>query len=187
MGIYSSSFVYALANGKSDLSGNKIYVDGDLVYQPCLKIPYTQSKTGSKVVNSVYRDRVNDMAEQFGSAPYYTLSDTDFTLQQVELYGLIANKIGNAPKYDLGSVISLTTSSALYTVPADGYIIFPKLEINGLGVQGLQITINDVLVVNIEPVTANYILPILLPVSKFDVVKFYETGISFNFIPAKGV
>ena len=92
MGMYSSSFVYALANGKSDLSGNKIYVDGDLVYQPCLKIPYTLSKTGSKVVNSVYRDRVNDMAEQFGYANYYTLSDTDFTLPQGEVYGLIGQR-----------------------------------------------------------------------------------------------
>ena len=29
-----------------DLNSFKIYVDGNLVYQPCLKIPYTQSKTG---------------------------------------------------------------------------------------------------------------------------------------------
>lgn len=79
-------------HGSIDLNSFKIYVDGNLVYQPCLKIPYTLSKTGSKIVQSVYRDRVNDMAEQFGCAPYYTLSDTDFTLPQVELYGLIGNK-----------------------------------------------------------------------------------------------
>ncbi|MBQ1988570.1 MAG: hypothetical protein II234_01535, partial [Clostridia bacterium] len=75
-----------------DLNAFKIYVDGNLVYQPCLKIPYTESKTGSKIVDSIYRNRVNDMAEQFGFAPYYTLSDTDFTLPQVELYGLIGAK-----------------------------------------------------------------------------------------------
>ena len=79
-------------NFSIDLNSVKIYVDGDLVYQPCLKIPYTESKTGSKIVDSVYRDRVNDMAEQFGFAPYYTLSDTDFTLPQVEIYGLIGQK-----------------------------------------------------------------------------------------------
>lgn len=182
--IYNNNVAFT---GKFDLNASRTYVDGNLVHQPCLKIPYTLSKTGSKIVNSVYRDRVNDMAEQFGSSPYYTLSDTDFTLPQGELYGMIANKIGSAPKYDLGSVISLTTSSDLYTVPADGYILFPRLEINGLGVPGLQITINDVLVVDIDSVTANYVLPILLPVNKFDVVRFYVSGISFNFIPAKGV
>lgn len=72
-----------------DLNAFKIYVGGDLVSQPCLKIPYTLSKTCSKVVDSVYRPRVNDMYGQFGNAPYYTLSDTDFTLPQGELYGLI--------------------------------------------------------------------------------------------------
>ena len=61
--------------GSIDLNSFKIYVDGDLVYQPCLKIPYTESKTGSKIVDSIYRDRVNDMAEQFGFANYYTLQD----------------------------------------------------------------------------------------------------------------
>ena len=63
-----------------NLNSFKIYVDGNLVYQPCLKIPYTQSKTGSKIVDGVYRDRVWDMYNQFGYTHYYTLGDTDFTL-----------------------------------------------------------------------------------------------------------
>ena len=80
--------------GAQDLNSFRIYIDGDLVYQPCLKIPYTESKTGSKIVNSIYRDRVNDMAEQFGYANYYTLDETNgnFTLPQVELYGLIGQR-----------------------------------------------------------------------------------------------
>lgn len=61
--------------GSIDLNAFKIYIDGNLVYQPCLKIPYTESKTGSKVVDSVYRSRVNDMAQQFGYAPYYILQE----------------------------------------------------------------------------------------------------------------
>ena len=72
-----------------DLNSVKLFVDGDLVYQPCLKIPYTQSKTGSKIVNSIYRDRVIDMYDEFGYAPYYTLSDTDFTLPMGEVYGMM--------------------------------------------------------------------------------------------------
>ena len=63
-----------------DLNAFKIYVDGNLVYQPCLKIPYTQSKTGSKIVDDVYRERVQDMYEQCGYTHYYTLGDEDYTL-----------------------------------------------------------------------------------------------------------
>lgn len=76
-----------------NLNSVRIYVDGNLVYQPCLKIPYTESKTGSKIVNSIYRDRVNDMYNQFGYAPYYTLDEVNdnFTLPMGELYGMIEN------------------------------------------------------------------------------------------------
>lgn len=76
-----------------DLNAFKIYVDGNLVYQPCLKIPYTESKTGSKIVDSIYRNRVSDMYSQYGYAPYYTLLEgTNFTLPQGELYGLIGQR-----------------------------------------------------------------------------------------------
>lgn len=61
--------------GSIDLNSFKIYSNGNLIYQPCLKIPYTQSKTGSKIVDAIYRDRVQDMYEQFGCAPYYTLQE----------------------------------------------------------------------------------------------------------------
>lgn len=71
----SSSATEALVNGFIDLNAFRIYVDGDLVYQPCLKIPYIQSKTGSKIVNSKYLSRVSDMYEQFGYAPYYSLQE----------------------------------------------------------------------------------------------------------------
>ena len=86
--------------GSIDLNALKIYVDGALIYQGCMKIPYNESKTGSKVVNAVYRDRVNDMTQQFGYAPYYTLDEgnKNFTLPFGELYGLI-QKISNRPDY----------------------------------------------------------------------------------------
>lgn len=97
-----------------DLNSFKIYVDGDLVYQPCLKIPYTESKTGSKIVNSIYRDRVNDMYEQFGYAPYYTLSDNNFTLPMGELYGLIDKNINN----------SFTHITDTYINNESGYVVY---------------------------------------------------------------
>ena len=77
--------------GSINLNAFKVWIDGSLAYQPCLKIPYTESKTGSKIVNSIYRDRVNDMYEQFGHANYYTLGANDFTLPMGEIYGMIEN------------------------------------------------------------------------------------------------
>ena len=68
------------SDNRINLNAFKIYVDGNLVYQPCLKIPYTQSKTGSKIVDGGYRDRVQDMYEQYGYTHYYTLGDEDYTL-----------------------------------------------------------------------------------------------------------
>ena len=81
-------------NGSIDLNAFKIYVDGNLVYQPCLKIPYTQSKTGSKIVDVAYRDRVIDMYEQEGQAGYYTIDEENqnFTLPMGEIYGMIESK-----------------------------------------------------------------------------------------------
>ena len=77
--------------GSIDLNSFKIYVDGNLVYQPCLKIPYTQSKTGSKIVDVAYRDRVIDLYEQEGKAKYYTIDEPNknFTLPMGEIYGMI--------------------------------------------------------------------------------------------------
>lgn len=77
--------------GSIDLNSFKIYVDGNLVYQPCLKIPYTQSKTGSKIVDEIYRDRVIDLYEQEGQARYYTIDEPNqnFTLPMGEIYGMI--------------------------------------------------------------------------------------------------
>lgn len=83
--------INSLTTGSIDLNSFKIYVDGNLVYQPCLKIPYTQSKTGSKIVDGVYKDRVQDLYEQTGIASYYTIDETNqnFTLPMGEIYGMI--------------------------------------------------------------------------------------------------
>ena len=83
--------------GSIDLNSIKVYINGNLVYQPCLKIPYTLSKTGSKIVDAAYRDRVQDMYEQYGYAPYYTIDEENenFTLPMGEIYGIIEQKKSN--------------------------------------------------------------------------------------------
>lgn len=94
-GIYSSSGIdYGIKIGITDLNKTKVYIDGNLVYQPCLKIPYTQSKTGSKIVDVAYRDRVIDLYEQEGQAGYYTIDEPNknFTLPMGEIYGMIGQR-----------------------------------------------------------------------------------------------
>ena len=80
-----------LTAGEIDLNDIQVYINGNLVYQPCLKIPYTLSKTGSKIVDAAYRDRVQDMYEQYGYAPYYTIDEENenFTLPAGDIYGMI--------------------------------------------------------------------------------------------------
>ena len=93
LGIHNSS-QNPLISGSIDLNSFKIHVDNELVYQPCLKIPYTQSNTGSKIVDSNYRDRVYDIYEQYHSAPYYTIdtANKNITMPMGELYGMLENK-----------------------------------------------------------------------------------------------
>ena len=77
--------------GSIDLNSFKIYVDGNLVYQPCLKIPYTRAGSKNKIVDVAYRDRVQDLYEQEGLAGYYTIDEENqnFTLPMGEIYGMI--------------------------------------------------------------------------------------------------
>lgn len=88
-------------NGSIDLNF-AVFADGNLVYQPCLKIPYTLSKTGSKIVPAYARNRVKDLYEQTGEALYYTIDEENknVTLPMADIYGMIQqrginNKITN--------------------------------------------------------------------------------------------
>lgn len=67
--------------GTIDLNAFKIYVDDNLVYQPMLKIPYTQSasKYGSKIVDEKYRNRVEDAYGQGFEQRYFTLQENKKT------------------------------------------------------------------------------------------------------------
>ena len=81
-------------DGKEVFSGNKTGIDviNDV------EIPYTLSKTGSKIVDVAYRDRVIDLYEQEGQAGYYTIDETNqnFTLPMGEIYGMIESKADKA-------------------------------------------------------------------------------------------
>ena len=104
------SYTFPFVSGYIDLCAFKIYSKDTLVYQPCLKIPYTLSKTGSKIVDALYRDRVSDVYEEYGQARYYTLDENNknFTLPMGEIYGMLEQQTTNLP---IGSIIPVITSS----------------------------------------------------------------------------
>lgn len=125
----SSHFIY-LNNPNSnrsdtlnDLNENKVYVEDSLVYQPCLKIPYTLSKTGSKIVDVAYRDRVQDLYEQEGTALYYTIDEQNqnFTLPMGEVYGMIERGTKYAFIGSQYEDFTPGTTGTTYTAPEDGY------------------------------------------------------------------
>ena len=77
-------------DGKEVFNGNKTGLD--VINE--IEIPYTLSKTGSKIVDVAYRDRVIDLYEQEGKAGYYTIDEENknFTLPMGEVYGMIEGK-----------------------------------------------------------------------------------------------
>ena len=83
-------------------SGNQTGIDTYNISNTDVEIPYTLSKTGSKIVDSVYRTEVNSVYSELGYSPYYTISDVDYTIPQGELYGYIKKEIKNTvPEVDL--------------------------------------------------------------------------------------
>lgn len=78
-------------DGKEVFSGNKTGIDTVKIGGETVEIPYTLSKTGSKIVDVAYRDRVIDLYEQEGQAGYYTIDEPNknFTLPMGEIYGMI--------------------------------------------------------------------------------------------------
>lgn len=137
-------------DGKEVFSGNKTGLD--VINE--IEIPYTLSKTGSKIVDVAYRDRVIDLYEQEGHAGYYTIDEENknFTLPMGEVYGMIeqkadAGRIGEqlATKTDMlqasgagmpsNKYIDLTlgASGSTYTAPANGYILFDQQLNSGMG------------------------------------------------------
>lgn len=120
--------------GTIDLNEFKIYVDGNLFYQPTLRVPYTPTNNNSKIVDAKHRARVQEVYEQYGFANYFTLSDDDFTLPIGDLYGLINSKIDStsAGKASLPSGkfvdLELGTTGSNYTAPADGWIYVCKVS-----------------------------------------------------------
>ena len=165
---------YPNVDAEQDLNYYKIYVDGNLVYQPCLKIPYTLSKTGSKIVDATYYDRVIDVYEQYGSAYYYTL-DRQNNLSSLpfgDIYGLMMKK-DDSPDYFSADTptefpfIAWREGYINVTVPANEKLLINDNEVVSAGTSAVQMQ---------------------LRVGLYDNITFSNTdGATLTFYPCKGV
>lgn len=61
--------------GSIDLNSFHIYVDDQLVYQPCLRIPYNKTNAGVKIANINYRDRIEDCYTYYNTANYFIIDE----------------------------------------------------------------------------------------------------------------
>ena len=144
--VASGSILQPLINGSIDLNSIKIYSNGNLVYQPCLKIPYTETFKHSRIVDVAYRHRVQDLAEQKGEALYYTIDEQNqnFTLPMADIYGMITKNRDIAEHADLATqtayIIKCNVTGTM------GYVIYSNGLCEQWGdaaiISGTSVTIN---------------------------------------------
>lgn len=123
-------------SGSIALSGNITGTDTYTIDSNTITIPYTKSLTGSKIALASSRQDIVTVATALGSANYYTLDENNgnFTLPQVELYGLIEKAASTVPSgvvqsSTISNIVSLTQAEydALTTKDSNTfYVIMPS-------------------------------------------------------------
>ena len=75
-----------------------------------VEIPYTLSKTGSKIVDEVYRDRVKDLFEQVGYNEYFTIDEGNqtFTLPTHRFDNVVSRYENGINKWEQRADLTLT-------------------------------------------------------------------------------
>lgn len=58
-----------------DLNAFKFSVDNEIVYHPCLYIPYNLTASGVKVSDVLYKDRIEDCYTEFSTANYFIIDE----------------------------------------------------------------------------------------------------------------
>lgn len=108
--MYTTGAVSTDAQGYEQLlemkNSGEVQTDTVIINNEAVEIPYTLSKTGSKIVDVAYRDKIQELYTQDGYAPYYTIDETNqnFTLPMGEIYGMIASKVDKTNDNQNGGV-----------------------------------------------------------------------------------
>ncbi len=111
------------SDGVPVFNGNETGTDTYIIDGEEVEIPYTLSKTGSKIADAAYRDRVQDLYEQTGEALYYTIDEENqnFTLPMADIYGMIENSRKGA--MPVGTIFAHTCAADFVpenSLPCDG-------------------------------------------------------------------
>lgn len=141
-------FVGTIGNyfiGSIDLKSFAIWADGVPVFNGNItgtdtieeiEIPYTLAKSGAKIVDVAYRDRVQDLYTQTGEALYYTIDEQNqnFTLPMGEVYGMITQKanvdLTNLTN-GLANVICMTAPTETSTASSQNPAVVIENYVNG--------------------------------------------------------
>ena len=75
--------------GDFDMNEFRVYSQGATVFCPTLTIPYIPTSDGKKLVDSYYEDRVYEVYEKYGSAPYTIIDQVKecYELPKGSIYG----------------------------------------------------------------------------------------------------
>ena len=117
---------YVIIDGYPIFKGTQTGIDTYTIGGNTVSVPYTLSKTGSKIVDSVYRPQVTAVYNEYGNANYYTLDEANgnFTLPQGEIYGMFEPK--NKWVYaDQTNAISTATATGTYDLTSAVTSVLP--------------------------------------------------------------
>ena len=119
-------------NGSSPVY--KTGIDTITINNETVEIPYILSKTGSKIADVAYRDKVQELYAQNGYAPYYTIDETNqnFTLPMGEIYGMIASVNTNADDKVSKSGDTMTGDLTIVSPRATVYSQSTQLELGAI-------------------------------------------------------
>lgn len=120
-------YVSILKNNDVLFGYNKTGTDTYTINSSTVTIPYTESITGSKIAPASSRQDIATVAAALGSANYYTLDEVNgnFTLPQVELYGLIERATSTIPS---GVVQSTSITNIIPLTQAEYDLIVPESD-----------------------------------------------------------
>ena len=158
-------------------SGNKTGTDTYTISGSTVTIPYTLSKTGSKIVDSAYRTDIETVYNNQGYVRYYTLNEgVNYTLPTPPDKGYlpnlswVLNNMNSTPDYSASITMDLGNSN--FTAPTKGIMVLAGYTTGGDNIGGiLRISINsNVVYTNATNPTGYTYFDLCLPVDSGDVI-----------------
>lgn len=176
-GTFDLKYFSVTSNGVNILNYNQTGIDTYTINGSTVTIPYTLSKTGSKIVDSSYRADIETVYNNQGYVRCYTLNEgVNYTLPTPPDKGYlpnlswVLNNMNSTPDYSAGITMDLGNSD--FIAPTKGVIVLVGYTTGGTNVGGiLRISINsNVVYTNATNPTGYTYFDLCLPVDSGDVI-----------------